>query len=218
MQLAGNKPWQDFYTNHAENKMLGRSFDDTTIKERYDCNVGEEWKERLTAKVEGTEYVPGAKPKVPAATGSATPSVQGSRSQTPLGRPGDSSRSESPMRGLGTGPPNSKKAQNEAFFAKMGDTNANRSAALAPSQGGKYAGFGSEPTPAKTNDDWLGEMQKDPLAGLTKGFGWLGKSAKTGLDTYIKPNVQKVGVHLFLFKSKTDHCSLPNPILQLRLV
>lgn len=183
MQLGGNKPWQDFYNAHKDNKLEGRTFDAATVKERYDCEVGEEWKERLTATVEEREYVPGARAAGAGSNG-------GSRSQTPMGASSAPRRTGSPAV---TGLPWSKKAQNEAYFAKMGSENANRPEDLHPSQGGKFGGFGSEPAPAKSSDgDWLGEMSKDPLAGLTKGFGWLGKSAKTGFDGYIKPNVQKV--------------------------
>lgn len=43
----------------------------------------------------------------------------------------------------------------------------------------------------------MDEFQKDPVAALTKGFGWftttVGKGAKTVNDGWIQPNVQKVG-------------------------
>ena len=200
MQLGGNKPWRDFFDAHKDNKLEGRTFENSTVKERYDSDVGEEWKGRLTAKVEGKEYVPG--PRVPRTksapnNGSAPSSAAGSRSQTPLGRATNATagasaagaRNQSPMPGA-----NSQKAQNEAYFAKMGEANATRPDDLPPSQGGKFGGFGSEPPPAANsgNDEWLDTFQKDPLAGITKGFGWLGKNAKTGYDGWVKPNVQKV--------------------------
>lgn len=79
----------------------------------------------------------------------------------------------------------------------MGADNASRPEGLAPNQGGKYAGFGSGGAGpvdlgGRGDGDWVAEMQKDPLAGLTKGFGWLGKSAKTGYEGWVKPGVQKV--------------------------
>ena len=48
MQNGGNRAYQDFYSANSS-----KGFEESTIKERYDCEVGEEWKERLTALVEG---------------------------------------------------------------------------------------------------------------------------------------------------------------------
>lgn len=203
MAQGGNKPWKDFFDAHASNSAIGRTFDECTIQERYDSEAGEEWKERLTAKVEGKEYVPGtkssglasrAKPDIGGAG-----SMQGSRSATPLGRAvsgGPTSRSATPSNGGAT----SQKEQNEAYFARMGSANASRPDDLPPSQGGKYGGFGSDPTPSRSNNGGsipgVDDFQKDPVAALTKGFGWLSstvtKQAKTGYDGWVKPNMQKV--------------------------
>ena len=65
MEYGGNKPWKDFFNNHSSNKTIGRDFESCTIAERYDSEAGEEWKDRLTAKVDGTEYVPGSSRKMP---------------------------------------------------------------------------------------------------------------------------------------------------------
>ncbi|KAL9597458.1 MAG: hypothetical protein Q9179_004255 [Wetmoreana sp. 5 TL-2023] len=93
---------------------------------------------------------------------------------------------------------------NEDFFARKGSENERRRADLPPSQGGKYAGFGSEPMPQPSSGGGgsnggmpgVDEFQKDPVAALTKGFGWftttVGKGAKTVNDGWIQPNVQKL--------------------------
>ena len=94
----------------------------------------------------------------------------------------------------------SKKAQNEAYFARMGAENLNRPEDLPPNQGGKYAGFGSDPFPKKQDDDMnlpnANDFQTDPVGALTKGFGWLGatvsRNAKVGYDGWVKPGMQKV--------------------------
>lgn len=183
MQLAGNRSWREFFDGHADNRLIGLSFDDATIKDRYDSVVGEEWKERLSAKVEGREYVLGTRT---ASVASVPPSNRQSRSHTPVSAREGQTRSATPLNAT-------KKAQNEAYFSRMGAANADRPDDVAPSQGGKYSGFGSEPPASRQEDaDWLGAFQKDPMAGLTKGFGWLGKSAKTVNDGWLKPNLQKV--------------------------
>jgi ADP-ribosylation factor GTPase-activating protein 1 len=186
MSKGGNRPWKDFFDAHESNSVQGHTFDECTIQERYDSDAGEEWKERLTAKVEGKEYVPGTRSSGMAARAKPAVSASASRSQTPLGA-------------SSTGPP-TQKAQNEAYFSRMGAENAHRPDNVAPNQGGKYAGFGSEPTPSSASNSTsipgVDDFQKDPVAALTKGFGWLSstvtKQAKTGYDGWVKPNMQKV--------------------------
>ncbi|KAK8079790.1 Zinc finger protein gcs1 [Apiospora hydei] len=165
MRLGGNDGWRNFFENHDDTKMLGLSWDDATIAERYSGEVGEEWKERLSAKVEGREY----------------------------GVPTSGSRTASPN------PPGVKAKVDDKYFAKLGADNATRPEDVPPSQGGKYAGFGNTPMPAKNDSQGVPnfeELQKDPVAALTKGFGWftstVGKTAKTLNDDYIQPTAKQV--------------------------
>ncbi|KAF2001599.1 hypothetical protein P154DRAFT_432863 [Amniculicola lignicola CBS 123094] len=211
MAAGGNKPFQDFFDEHPSNTKDGRTFEASSIQERYDSEAGDEWKERLSCKVEAREFdrsnLPKRLPKKDApAAGAAVmggrASGAGSRSQTPLSRtrsnePGFQ-RSGSPALGTST---MSKKTQNEAYFARMGADNAGRPEDVPPNQGGKFAGFGSEPDHWKKDEDpgappALDDFQKDPVAALTKGFGWLGASVskvgKTGYEGWVKPGMQKL--------------------------
>lgn len=212
MAAGGNKPFQDFFNEHASNTKDSRTFEASSIQERYDSEAGDEWKERLSCKVEDREFdksnLPKRLPKKEntAIAGANAPlsgraSAAGSRSQTPLSktRSNDFQRSGSPA--LGTNAMGGQKARNEAYFAKMGADNANRPEGVAPNQGGKFSGFGSEPDSWKKDDEpgappELGDFQKDPVAALTKGFGWLGasvsKAGKTGYEGWVKPGMQKV--------------------------
>jgi ADP-ribosylation factor GTPase-activating protein 1 len=166
------------------------SWDDATIAERYSGEVGEEWKERLSAKVEGREYVPGAKP--PPSVSAIGGSSVNSRSQTP--------RTSSPSRPSAAAGPGGKVKVDDKYFANLGATNASRPADLPPSQGGKYGGFGSSPFEPEKSDEaklpGVDEFQRDPVAALTKGFGWftttVGKTAKTVNDGYIQPTARQV--------------------------
>jgi ADP-ribosylation factor GTPase-activating protein 1 len=213
MDVGGNKRWQDFFT---QKDPLGRGFEECTVKERYDSEVGEEWKERLSAEVEGREFDEVGfrermeearrrreeKEKEKEKGASRAGSKQVSRSATPL-------RTESPAARGGKGPgiTAEQKAQNEAYFARMGEANASRPEGVAPSQGGKYAGFGSAPPPSleAAGGQWEGggmpsadEFQKDPVAALGKGFGWFGglvsKQAKIVNDSYLQPTAKNVSV------------------------
>ncbi|CCU81976.1 ADP-ribosylation factor GTPase-activating protein GCS1 [Blumeria hordei DH14] len=162
MRLGGNKPWK------------------ATISERYAEEVGEEWKERLTAKVEGKEYVPAEKPPLRRAHVIDVANT----TQAPLGSAGG---------------PGSRAKVDEKYFASLGAANAYRSSDLPPSQGGKYSGFGSQPleSPREVAKlPGLDDLQKDPVAALTKSFGWftttVGKTAKTVHEDYIQPTAKSL--------------------------
>ncbi|KIN07727.1 hypothetical protein OIDMADRAFT_186605 [Oidiodendron maius Zn] len=192
MRLGGNRPWRDFFEAAEANVSAGISWDDATIAERYSGEVGEEWKDRLTAKVEGKEYVRSERP-APTSTnlGGAVASAAASRSGTPL----SSRRTDSPSRGG----PGGKAKVDDKYFAGLGAANASRPTDLPPSQGGKYSGFGSAPIEPVSDEARLpgfDDLQKDPVAALTKGFGWftttVGKTAKTVHEGYIAPTAQKL--------------------------
>ncbi|KAI1461271.1 ArfGap-domain-containing protein [Annulohypoxylon moriforme] len=197
MRLGGNQGWRSFFEQHEDTKMRGLSWDDATIAERYSGEVGEEWKERLGAKVEGKEYVPGErKPTPQPSTNTTKPAPkQISRTGTPLqGVATSGSRTASPNR-AGT-----KAKVDDEYFARLGKENASRSADLPPSQGGKYAGFGNTPMSPKSGNGGglpdLSDVQKDPVAALTKGFGWftstVSKTAKGFNDDFIQPTAKQI--------------------------
>lgn len=139
----------------------------------------------MTADVEGREWVRSERPK-PARPPSATP----------LSSAAAATRSASSAS-------SSAKVQNESYFARLGGANATRSANLPPSQGGKYSGFGSTPAPdmggassSAAGVPTLDEFSRDPVAALTKGFGFfttqVAKSAKTVNEAVIMPTAQKI--------------------------
>ncbi|KAK3353502.1 zinc finger protein gcs1 [Lasiosphaeria hispida] len=206
MRLGGNESWRAFFEGHADTRMRGLTWDDATIAERYSGEVGDEWKERLSAKVEGREYVPGEKrPAAPSASsspapGATVPTRSGPRSGTPLGGGEDGGRTGSPTSGLG-GAGAGKIKVDEKYFARLGADNAGRPADLPPSQGGKYTGFGSTQALQSVGSDsqalpGLDELQKDPIAALSKGFGWftstVTKTAKTVNNDFIQPTAKQL--------------------------
>ncbi|TGJ83052.1 hypothetical protein E0Z10_g5709 [Xylaria hypoxylon] len=199
MRLGGNDGWRKFFEEHEDTKMRGLSWDDATIAERYSGEVGEEWKERLSAKVEDREYVPGERRSTPQPTASAAskPPTGGSRQISRSGTPlSGTKRTESPHQAGGT-----KAKVDDKYFARLGEENASRPADLPPSQGGKYGGFGNTGMPANTGGGSssvpdFGELQKDPVAALTKGFGWFAstvtKTAKGINDDFIQPTAKQL--------------------------
>ena len=216
MELGGNEPWKAFYDAHEVTISEGRTFEDSTIKERYEGDAGEEWKERLSCKVEGKEYVPGQEKKnTTSVSRSSTPMSIGTGGVAP-GRTSSPAGGVSRTSSLRAGAAAGKKEQNEAYFAKLGSENATRSDNLPPSQGGKFTGFGGGLPPSSGAGDRrsspfggfgggnaaFDDFQKDPVASITKGFGWfasaVGKSAKTVNDSYLQPTAKQVCDSLIL--------------------
>ncbi|TWU78526.1 Zn finger-containing GTPase- Activating Protein for ARF [Metarhizium rileyi] len=197
MRLGGNQGWRKFFEEHEDTQMRGITWEDATIAERYSGEVGEEWKERLSCKVEGKEYVPGEKkPAVLSVKPSSSPALGGQRAASRTGTPlsNSTSRSESPGKAGAGG----KFRVDDKFFSRLGAENASRPDDVPPNQGGKYAGFGNMPAPAKTGQAAIPnfeDLQKDPVAALTKGFGWftstVSKTAKTVNDGYIQPTAKQ---------------------------
>lgn len=60
------------------------------------------------------------------------------------------------------------KSKNEAYFAQKGMENVNRPEGIAPSQGGKYAGFGSDYLPPQQTQG--NDMLADTFSSLSKGW------------------------------------------------
>jgi ADP-ribosylation factor GTPase-activating protein 1 len=189
MRLGGNENWRKFFEEHEDTKMRGITWEDATIAERYSGEVGEEWKERLTAQVEGREYVPVEKKPTPAAPTPVANAVLKNISRTGTPLSGSNSRTASPSR---------KAKVDDKYFAKLGADNASRPDDVPPSQGGKYGGFGNTPGPAKKEEALpsYDDLQRDPVAALSKGFGWfastVSKTAKTVNDDYIQPTAKQV--------------------------
>lgn len=212
MEFGGNKPWKDFFDAHQSNKLIGREFENCTIAERYDSEAGEEWKERLSCRVEGREFDASAMPKPAAKKTETSTTPAGSGRATPLGRvQGTPQRTASP----------SQKAKNEAYFAGKGRENDLRPDNLPPSQGGKFTGFGSAPPPDKSSTGYAptaDEFQKDPMAALTKGFGWLSstvsRQAASVNKQYIQPGVQNIATSDFAAQARQSALHLGSNIQQ----
>lgn len=209
MQHGGNKAWQDFYNSIIGSENGGKSFEDSSIKERYESDVGDEWKERLSAKVEDKDFDREAWKKEREAYKAKAAANTISRTETPIAGPrkgangtSSSSRSESPAPRSTLPPSLSQKQKNEAYFSHLGAANASRPENLPPSQGGRLSGFGSSPTAAPSTDPTQPripnsqEFQTDPVAALTKSLGWLTTSltrtAKTVNESYIQPTAKTI--------------------------
>lgn len=191
MRFGGNSGWKKFWADNAEGEEREMPWEAEAVPRRYPGYLGEQYKENLTCRVEGREFVMGERKEVErkAPPKPSVESADGSRSGTPLsGRRGEQQQQGGKVR------------VDDQYFARLGADNAARRDDVPPSQGGKYAGFGSSPAPAAGGGGDGGvpfeEWQKDSVAAITKGFGWFAstvtKTAKTVNDGYIQPTASKV--------------------------
>ena len=141
----------------------------------------------MTAEIEGKPWTAQARPPRPPRV--STPQQS---SSTPLSRASSTSSFQQPQTA-------GQKARNESFFAGLGNANAQRPDGLHPSQGGRYAGFGSTPPvqPQQRNESLsVEDFTSDPLGSLTKGWSMFSraavKTASTINETYVQPSVAKV--------------------------
>lgn len=184
MEIGGNEKCGEFLESNGIDLK-------SEAKIKYDNPVAEDYKEKLTAELEGNNFTPRDYSKLPQK--STTISNTTSNSNTPL-----TSRKGTPSL------PNNQKAKNESYFAELGAKNDSRPDNLAPSQGGKYAGFGNTPQPQQQSKQnggslagfTLDNFQKDPLGTFTKGWGLFSSTVSKSLEevneSVIKPGVQQL--------------------------
>jgi ADP-ribosylation factor GTPase-activating protein 1 len=147
-----------------------------------------DYKDKLTAEIEGKVWTPVARPARPPR--SSTPLQPAS---TPLSRASSTSSFQQPQTA-------SQKARNETYFAGLGSANSQRPDGVPPSQGGRYTGFGSAPPPTQPSSQneslSVEDFTSDPLGTLTKGWSMFSKVAvKTASmvhESYVQPSVAKV--------------------------
>jgi ADP-ribosylation factor GTPase-activating protein 1 len=202
MQYGGNRAWQDFYNANNGNENGGKAFEDASREEKekiYESDVGDEWKERLSAKVEGKDFDIAAWKKVREAYNAKCAASASSRqSQPAVGNARKGAASPA------TGGGQTQKEKTEAFLSQLGAINATRPDNIPPSQGGRHTGFGNTSStdfsPSENGKTAslpsTAEIQTDPVAALTKGFGWfttsLSRTAKTVNDAYIQPTAKNI--------------------------
>ncbi|CCH47166.1 ADP-ribosylation factor GTPase-activating protein GCS1 [Wickerhamomyces ciferrii] len=202
MELGGNEKCAEFLESNGIDLQ-------SEPKLKYDNPVAEDYKEKLTADLEGKSFTPRDYSKLPKTNVQSATTDSTSDSNTPL-----TSRKGTPTPS-NNAPINQQKAKNESYFASLGAKNESRPEGVAPSQGGKYAGFGNTPQPSQSNTRGNGgslssftldNFQSDPLGTFTKGWGLfsstIAKSVGEVHETVIKPGVQQLDEHDYTNEAK----------------
>lgn len=143
-------------------------------KLKFDNFVAEDYKEMLSCIVEGREFV----------------AADRSGQALPTAKPLLSSSSHSSI--------TPDKALNEAFFSRLGATNQSRPENMPPSQGGRYSGFGNDPSSPKSARGTgaglsINAFQSDPMGTLSKGWSLFSSTVVNSVsdvtESVIKPSI-----------------------------
>ncbi|KAI0068581.1 ArfGap-domain-containing protein [Artomyces pyxidatus] len=219
MKIGGNAPFVAFMQAYTPAEQGGYK-EGMAIHDKYHSWAASQYREKLDADLQGKPWSPSAPPEgftsPGSSIGSRPSSAQGLRKSRASGRSntGTSFRdnSASPASSNPASPNNfgsankafDQKAANESYFATLGSANASRPDDLPPSQGGRYQGFGSTPSPQMDAQHpsygltsraapSLTELQENPLAALSKGWS-LFSSAVVGASRVVSENVIQPGV------------------------
>jgi ADP-ribosylation factor GTPase-activating protein 1 len=189
MEIGGNEKCAEFFeANGLDLK--------SDAKVKYDNPIAEDYKEKLTAELEGKEFVPRDYSKLEIKKSDIPSSESGSLSE-------QSTSNNTPIASRRGTPslPNDQRAKNESYFATLGAKNDSRPDTLPPNQGGKFQGFGNTPAPAQNNQGsslssfTIDNLQRDPLGTFTKGWSLFSSSVSKSIEevneTVIKPGVQQ---------------------------
>ncbi|CUS22419.1 LAQU0S05e04940g1_1 [Lachancea quebecensis] len=211
MEKGGNEPFSDYLASHGVDLKL-------PPKLKYDNPIAADYKDKLTASVEGTEWQePDRSDFNPASLSDSDSVASGSKNGTAIDAPaagnavgagvalGPKTSDGTPLGSRRGSPqiPESQREKNEAYFAELGKKNQTKSEVLPPSQGGKYQGFGNTPANPQKKDInssmatlSLGNLQKDPLGTFSKGWNLFSsaitKSMEEVNESMIKPSVQQI--------------------------
>ncbi|KZT62791.1 hypothetical protein CALCODRAFT_489288 [Calocera cornea HHB12733] len=202
MEMGGNKPFMDFLKNYSPADQGGYK-DGMAIQEKYTCWAASQYREKLTATVEGRPWTASAPPPPSLLDDppSRPDSAQGLRKSRAGARGPAGVSSISRQASNSPQPSLDQKSANENYFATLGQSNASRPEYLPPSQGGRYTGFGSTPEPSTSSGSQhpsfslsskaapsITEFQQDPLKALGKGWS-LFSSAVAGASKVVSDSI-----------------------------
>jgi len=202
LRLGGNKPFKAFVKAYPAE---GGYFEGISPTELYHTWAATQYRDKLTADVEGVPWSPTSPPPVVTSGEPPTRTASGQRNRAsrPSTSPSPLGKSESDV--SATSFTDDPKIANELYFERLGQTNASRPSGVAPSQGGRFEGFGSTPTPepsqhpsygiSSANAPTLSDFQDNPVKALSKGWGLLTAVAsvagKAVNESIIQPSMEK---------------------------
>ncbi|KAG8740275.1 Zn finger-containing GTPase- Activating Protein for ARF [Ceratobasidium sp. 414] len=199
--IGGNGPFKAFLKEY-EPKEAGGFHEGMPLHDKYHCWATTQYREMLTAKLAGQPWAPSLPTETAsdtASSGTLRKARVNTRGGLSAGNSRDTSVSPAPT-------PVDRKAANETYFSSLGEANASRPDNLPPSQGGRYVGFGSTPSPQPNSSNpnfglssaaapTLSDIQNDPGAALAKGWGFLSTlvttAARAANESVVQPGLER---------------------------
>ncbi|WVQ66406.1 uncharacterized protein L199_004586 [Kwoniella botswanensis] len=200
MKLGGNEAFKSFIENYGPEGGYTKGMG---MQEKYNSWAASQYREKLAAACADPpqSWSPSSPPPASAAP-SRPSSAQATRKSRAGGGGGIGSSNLNPNPTIGS----AQKAENEAYFERMGNTNSSRPDHLPPSQGGRYQGFGSSPAPdasaqhpsyalSSHSAPTFDELQRNPLGALSKGWGLFSSAVSSAAQeinqSVVKPSMAK---------------------------
>ncbi|KDQ08853.1 hypothetical protein BOTBODRAFT_37548 [Botryobasidium botryosum FD-172 SS1] len=209
MKLGGNDKCGAFLESYQPADQGGYK-KSLSQHDKYHCWAATQYREKLTAELEGKPWEPSLPPAKTSSPGNDVPSRPLSSQSLRKPRGGGRTTGSSALGQYSDSPtsptvPGDQKASNEAYFASLGQSNASRPADLPPSQGGRYQGFGNTPSPAANHPSFglssaaapsISEFQSDPLNALNKSWSLFSAvvsgASRAVTENVIQPGMEKV--------------------------
>ncbi|KAJ3101131.1 Zn finger-containing GTPase- Activating Protein for ARF [Phlyctochytrium bullatum] len=185
-----------------------------SINEKYNSDFAKLYREKLTAVCENRTWT---MPAISHERRSEPPRQPPQQSRS-FGSAGVSSSSSNSFGSNGNGNssysgPIPSKSQNESFFARKGLENETRDPNLPPSQGGKYAGFGSSYTPPPKEKTPFDNGLNDAFDTLSLGWSFLASTVTKGAEMAVA-GAENLGQHLTEKVIKPTTAALRDPDFQ----
>ncbi|XP_064604283.1 ADP-ribosylation factor GTPase-activating protein 1-like isoform X2 [Liolophura sinensis] len=173
MKVGGNKKARAFFKSQPDYSPS------MTLQEKYNSKAAALYRDKISTEAEGKEWSEETSSARNYVSYQPSLKLNTSSSSSSLNRQGESGsgpnksyHDDSYQSGgggqdlIGGYTRDEVNKHKEDFFTRRQMENASRPDNLPPSQGGKYVGFGSSPSPAKSNDDML----ENTLSSLSAGW------------------------------------------------
>jgi len=157
-----------------------------SISEKYNCWAAAQYRDKLSAEVEGRDWSPSAPPVDSPSRPSSAQSLRKSRTANRgIGSPSPLGQHSNPSSTSLTDSAYERRTASERYFASLGDINASRPEHRPPSQGGKYQGFGNTPAYPSSSSASAPSFSDEPMQALSRGWGLLSSAvAATSRKVY----------------------------------
>lgn len=191
MQLGGNARLNSFLNQYGVVK-------ETDIKEKYNSKAAEFYREKVRAEADGRQYTPPAPSEVPRPLPRPKSNASFNNPNSEWDNWNDGGNNQQHGNEYSLAQLQASAVVKEDFFARRMVENANKPDNVPPSQGGKYVGFGSTPTPSSSSSSHNGRLSAANSASSlhVDEMGMMFQRGLTGLGQIAKEKAHQANAAL----------------------